>query len=241
MKILAIDTTANTASVAVLENVTLLALQTANAKNTHSEVLLPMIKSCLDSVKLTAADIDAFACSVGPGSFTGVRIGAATIKGLAFGTDKPCIGVSSLEALAENLNGFNGVVCPAMNARRGQVYSALFRMADGACTRLTEDDCVMADYVAELLSAYDEPVYFTGDGADLMRKATAENKSVRTTPELLLYQNGYSVGVCAYRKLMAGETGTDLALAPVYLRKPQAEREREVRLAAEAEKNEKGE
>lgn len=237
MKILSIDTTANTASVAVLEDTTLLALQTANAKNTHSEVLLPMIKSCLDSLKLTAADMDAFACSAGPGSFTGVRIGAATVKGLAFGTDKPCIGVSSLEALAENLNGFNGIICPAMNARRGQVYSAQFRMKDGVCTRLCEDDCVMADHVAEQLAAYDEPIYFTGDGAELMIKATAENKNVRPTPELLLYQNGYSVGVCAYRKLMAGEQGTDRELSPVYLRKPQAEREREERLAAEAQKN----
>ena len=241
MKILAIDTTANTASVAVLENTTLLALQTANAKNTHSEVLLPMIKACLDSVKLAAADMDAFACSSGPGSFTGVRIGAATVKGLAFGTDKPCIGVSSLEALAENLSGANGIVCPAMNARRGQVYAALFRMTDGVCQRLTEDDCVLATDVAEQLSAYDEPVYFTGDGAELMIKATAENKNVRKTPELLLYQNGYSVGVCAYRKLAAGETGTDRELAPVYLRKPQAEREREERLAAEAVNNGKEE
>ena len=239
MKILSIDTTANTASVAVLEDTTLLALQTANAKNTHSEVLLPMIKSCLDSLKLTAADVDAFACSAGPGSFTGVRIGAATVKGLAFGTEKPCVGVSSLEALAENMSGFNGVICPAMNARRGQVYSALFRMADGVCTRLTEDDCVLADRMAELLAAYDEPIYFVGDGADLMKKATAENKNVRSTPELLLYQNGYSVGVCAYRKILRGEAGDDRSIAPVYLRKPQAEREREERLAAEAQYNEK--
>ena len=237
MKILSIDTTANTASVAILEDTTLLALQTANAKNTHSEVLLPMIKACLDSLKLTATDMDAFACSVGPGSFTGVRIGTATIKGLAFGTDKPCVSVSSLEALAENMNGFNGIICPAMNARRGQVYSAIFRMENGVCTRLTEDDCVMADWMAEQLSVYDEPVYFVGDGAELMKKATAENKNVRSTPELLLYQNGYSVGACAYRKLVAGDTGTDRDLAPVYLRKPQAEREREERLAAEAQNN----
>lgn len=237
MKILSIDTTANTASVAVLEDTTLLALQTANAKNTHSEVLLPMIKSCLDSLKLTAAEMDAFACSAGPGSFTGVRIGAATIKGLAFGTDKPCVSVSSLEALAENMSGFNGIICPAMNARRGQVYSAIFRMADGVCTRLTEDSCEMADHMAELLSAYDEPIYFTGDGAELMKKATAENKNVRPTPELLLYQNGYSVGACTYRKLLRGETVDDRALTPVYLRKPQAEREREERLAAEARNN----
>ena len=237
MKILSIDTTANTASVAVLEDTTLLALQTANAKNTHSEVLLPMIKSCLDSLKLTAAEMDAFACSAGPGSFTGVRIGAATIKGLAFGTDKPCVSVSSLEALAENMSGFNGIICPAMNARRGQVYSAIFRMADGVCTRLTEDSCEMADHMAELLSAYDEPIYFTGDGAELMKKATAENENVRPTPELLLYQNGYSVGACAYRKLLRGETVDDRALTPVYLRKPQAEREREERLAAEAQNN----
>lgn len=238
MKLLAIDTTANTASVAVLEDTRLLALLTVNAKNTHSEILLPLIKSALDSLGLSPSHIDAFACSEGPGSFTGVRIGAATVKGLAFDTKKNCIGVSTLEALAENMAGFDGIVCAAMNARRNQLYTATFRVKDGVCQRLSEDACKMADEVARELEAYREPLYFVGDGADIGRAACGDRENLAPTPELLLYQNAYSVGVCAYRKLIAGETGTDLALAPKYLRKPQAEREREERLAAEQTKKE---
>ena len=233
MKLLAIDTTANTASVAVLEDVRMLALLTVNAKNTHSEILLPLIKSALDSLALSVADMDIFACAEGPGSFTGVRIGAATIKGLAFDTGKPCIGVSTLEALAENMVGFDGIVCAAMNARRNQVYTATFRVRNGACERLTEDACKMVDEVAKELEAYAEPLYFVGDGAEIAKGACGERENLADTPELLLYQNAYSVGVCAYRRQIAGEMGTDLALVPKYLRKPQAEREREERLAAE--------
>lgn len=230
MKILAIDSTANTSTVAVLENDTLLSLYTANIKNTHSESLLPMVKSVLEILKLTTEEIDAFAVSEGPGSFTGVRIGVATIKGLAFGRDKKCIGVSTIEALARNLEGFDGIVCPIMNARRGQVYTGAFLNGK----RILEDQCMLLCDLIPFLEKFGAPIYFVGDGYSLIEKM--ENELFRITPEQLRYQNAYSVGKVAYEKLCRGEFTTDNELRVEYLRKAQAEREREERL--EREKNE---
>ena len=121
MKILALDSTAHTSSVAILDDERLVALYTVNTDNTHSETLLPMIKSALLASDISIDEIDAFAASNGPGSFTGVRIGAATLKGLAFARDVKCVEVSTIEALSRNLDGVDGIVCPIMNARRGQV------------------------------------------------------------------------------------------------------------------------
>ena len=131
MIILALDSTAQTGSVALCRDEKLIASFTLNTGNTHSETLLPSVEAVLSLSDMTADDVDLFACAKGPGSFTGVRIGAATVKGLAFGKDKPSLGVSTLEALAYNLRGFSGILCPVMNARRSQVYNALFRAENG--------------------------------------------------------------------------------------------------------------
>lgn len=229
MRILAIDSTANTSTVAVLEDDRLLSLFSANIKNTHSETLLPMVKSVLDTLKLTTNDIDAFAVSEGPGSFTGVRIGVATVKGLAFGKDKMCVGVSTIEALAQNLEGFEGIVCPIMNARRGQVYTGAFLNGK----RIVEDQCMMLCDLIPVLEAYGVPIYFVGDGYSLIEKM--ENPLFAKTPEMLRYQNAFSVGKVAYAKLTRGEFTSDEGLRVEYLRKAQAEREREEKL--EREKN----
>ena len=224
MKILSLDASATTSSVAVLEDEKLLALYTANSGHTHSETLLPMIKSTIDTLKLSIDDIDAFALSNGPGSFTGVRIGASTIKGLAFGKDKICVEVSTIEALAENLEGFSGLICPVMNARRDQVYTGAFLNGK----RVLDDSCMQVSELIEIISKYDAPTYFVGDGYELL-----ENRGVKNfipTPEMLRYQNAYSVGKVAYRKIKEGKTTTDINLKIEYLRKPQAEREREERL-----------
>ena len=224
MKILALDSTANTSTVAVLEDEKLLSLYTANIKNTHSETLLPMVKSVLETLKLSVDDIDAFAVSEGPGSFTGVRIGVATIKGLAFGRDKKCVGVSTIEAMAQNLKGFGGIVCPIMNARRGQVYTGAFLNKE----RIVPDQCMLLCDLIPMLEKYGEPIYFVGDGYSLIENM--ENPLFQKTPEMLRYQNAYSVGSLAYEKLCKGEYVTDKGLRVEYLRKPQAEREREERL-----------
>ncbi|MBR4295303.1 MAG: tRNA (adenosine(37)-N6)-threonylcarbamoyltransferase complex dimerization subunit type 1 TsaB [Clostridia bacterium] len=226
MKILAIDSTAVVASCAVCEDERLLASFTLNNGNTHSENLLPMIESALNLLKLTPDDIDLFALSEGPGSFTGVRIGAATVKGLAFGKNKPCIGVSTLEALAYNLIGFDGIFCPVMNARRNQVYNALFECHGGNLQRLTPDRAISVEELEEELAKYSMPVYLTGDGDFLMLESKTKKSDYAFTPEPLRYQNGYSVAFCALSKFHAGDIKNDLALNPTYLRPSQAERTR---------------
>lgn len=223
MKILALDSTAITSTVAVLEDDKLLAINTANVNNKHSETLLPMIKALLESLDITIDDISVFAVSKGPGSFTGIRIGSATIKGLAFGKKKRCVGVSTIEALKENLDGFEGIICPIMNARRGQVYTGAFLNG----TRIIEDQCMLLKDLIPILESYGEPIYFVGDGYPLIERM--KNPSFRRTPEQLRYQNAYSVGKCAYEKLLKGEYTTDEGLRVDYLKKTQAEAEREER------------
>ena len=227
MKILSIDSTANTSTVALLENDKLLGIYTANTKNTHSETLLPMVKHLLSTLNVSIEQIDAYAVSNGPGSFTGVRIGVATVKGLAFGKDKKCVEVSTIEALAENLEGFNGIVCPIMNARRGQVYTGAFLNGE----RIIDDTCMMLNDLIPMLEKYNEPIYFVGDGYSLIENMQISNFKV--TPEMLRYQNAFSVGKIAYRKLQEELYTTDKALSVEYLRKPQAEREREEKLKEE--------
>lgn len=226
MKILALDSTAVVASCAVCEDEKLLASFTVNNGNTHSETLLPMVEASLNRLALTPNDIDLFALSEGPGSFTGVRIGAATIKGLAFGKDKPCACVSTLEALAYNLIGFRGIICPAMNARRNQVYTAIFECMNGDIKRLTEDMAISVTELEDMLDAYGMPIYLCGDGDFLLYESQTKRKDYAFVPEPLRYQSGYSVAVCALKKYNAGEAKTDLAVAPTYLRPSQAERTR---------------
>ena len=234
MKILAIDSTALVASVALCDDEKLLALCTVNNGNTHSETLLPSVEAVLSLGGMTADDVDLFACAKGPGSFTGVRIGAATVKGLAFGKDKPTLGVSTLEALAYNLRGFSGILCPVMNARRSQVYNALFRAENGKLQRLCPDRAISLSELSEELAAYgDTPVYLSGDGYDMTRAALTDC-NLQETPEELIYQSGYSVAMCALAAYEAGDRTTDAELVPTYLRLPQAERER-----LEKERNQK--
>ncbi len=227
MKILAIDSCMNTSTVAALEDERLLALYTVNTENTHSETLLPMIRDALSSAGINADEIDAYAVSYGPGSFTGVRIGVATVKGLAFGKNKPCVEVSTVEALAMNLDGFDGIICPVMNARRGQVYTGVFRNG----VRLMEDRCMMLDELIPILESYGEKIYFVGDGYELAKARNIKNMGY--TPEPLRYANGYSVGKIAYGKIKNSESVSDSDIRVNYLRKPQAEREREERLKLE--------
>ena len=234
MIILALDSTAQTGSVALCRDEKLIASFTLNTGNTHSETLLPSVEAVLSLGGMTADDVDLFACTKGPGSFTGVRIGAATVKGLAFGKDKPALGVSTLEALAYNLRGFSGILCPVMNARRSQVYNALFRAENGKLQRLCPDRAISLSELSEELAAYgDTPVYLSGDGYDMTRAALTDC-NLQETPEELIYQSGYSVAMCALAAYEAGDRTTDAELVPTYLRLPQAERER-----LEKERNQK--
>ena len=149
MILLALDSTENTATVALTRDRELLGQATLRAGLTHSETLLPLLETLRQGARLTYDDIDAFVTSAGPGSFTGVRIGAATVKGLAFAQNKPCLGVSACEALAYNLIGFDGLAVAVMDARRGQLYNAVFAVENGVLHRLTPDRVIAADALAE--------------------------------------------------------------------------------------------
>ena len=231
MKILSLDSTALVASVALCEDDKLLGEITLNNGNTHSETLLPMVEFLLQRLSMTADEIDLFAASQGPGSFTGVRIGAATIKGLAFATNKPCIGVSTLEALAYNLVGTDGLICPVMNARRKQVYTALFRCKNGAFERLLPDSAIAITELDEHLKQFSQPDYLVGDGYDITRELLTHEQI--STPERYRHQSAYSVAQIAYTAYQNGARTTDIQLSPTYLRLSQAERERAERQAVD--------
>lgn len=236
MYILSLDSTATAASVALCDDERMLSCTTIHNGNTHSQTLLPLIQDTLRQFNLHPGDVQMYACSAGPGSFTGVRIGVSTVKGLAFGTDTPCIGVSTLHALAYNLIGFNGLICPAMNARRSQVYNALFECSNGRLTRLCEDRAIALEELdAELSKSSIGPIYAVGDGYDLFyEKMHACASALCTTPHLLRLQNAYSVAQVALQAARAGSMGTADSLSPVYLRPCQAERERLERLRGQS-------
>ena len=235
MYILALDTTTPTASAAVWNDGALQGQYTIQT-TTHSTTILPMIESLLANLSLEIPDIDAMAVSAGPGSFTGVRIGVATLKGLAFSHQISCIGVSSLDSLAWNLSGFKGILCPVINARRGHVYTAQYS-SDGIHPpkRLTQDDLVPAAELAEILKTYGETVYAAGDGYAMLQNAMTDTV-LAETPEILRYPSGFSTACAAaalYQNAPDPSVFTEAALSPIYLRKSQAEREREERLAKE--------
>lgn len=236
MLILAIDTTAVTASAAaaLYENgcIKRFSLATVNNGLTHSETLFPLIDNALSTFGKTVSDVGLFAVAAGPGSFTGVRIGVSAVKGLAF-DGRPVASVSVLEALAENIGG-DGVICPLMDARRGVFYNALFKRENGVLTRLTPDRTVSAEALSAEAEQYGR-IYTCGDGADLYQSLHSGNGVSVPSTLCEIYQNALSVAVCAARQWERGEVITASALAPIYLRKPQAEREREERLKKEKE------
>lgn len=229
MKILSLDTTAEVCTAAICEDKKLIAEMTVNTGNTHSQTLLPVVEQLLKISETSFDDIDCYACSTGPGSFTGVRIGVATIKGIAYGKNKPCVSVSTLEALAYNLIGFDGIICPVMNARRNQVYNALFECKNSVLTRLCDDKALSIDELDEELSGINKPIYLVGDGYDItlcgLKKTNTES-----IPERLRVQSAYSVACCALEKYHIGQTLSDAEIAPIYLRPSQAERERNEKL-----------
>lgn len=229
MKILALDTTAEVCTAAICENTKLIAEMTVNTGNTHSQTLLPLIEQILKISETSLDEIDCFSCSTGPGSFTGVRIGVATVKGIAYGKNKPCVSVSTLEALAYNLIGYEGIICPVMNARRNQVYNALFECKNGNLTRLCDDRALSIEELDEELSSSEQMVYLVGDGYSITERGFNKTK-IGFVPERMRVQSAYSVACCALEKYNLGQTLTDGELVPIYLRPSQAERERNERL-----------
>lgn len=215
--ILSVDASAVTASCALTKGEEVISQEFVNAGLTHSETLLPMIKKVMGEHKYS--QLEAIAVTAGPGSFTGIRIGVATVKGLAFNDDVPCIPVSTLEAIAYNFTDENAVICAVMDARRMQFYNALFKVENGIVTRLCDDRAISIDDLRQELENY-ENVIAAGDGA----KLCFENlglKNVSLADEERRYQNGVGVSKAAKNK----EKISASALMPVYLRPSQAERE----------------
>ena len=230
MLILAFESSAKAASVALVRDGSLVSQYSQCSALTHSRTLLPMAEDMLKNAELTIGDVDLFAVAHGPGSFTGVRIGVSTVKGLAWAGGKPCVGVSTLEAMAWHGLAAGPYVCPVMDARRQQVYNALFEIRDGKPVRLTEDRPIALSELAPQLAALPSPVFLVGDGAGLTAKYLADaGIPFRLAPENLLWQSAWGVAMAAQDKT----PGTADALLPVYLRPSQAERERQERMNKE--------
>ena len=227
MKILALESSAVAASVALCEDETLIAQAFQNTGLTHSQTLLPLAEDLLKNCGLTMADMDLLAVAEGPGSFTGLRIGVAAAKGLAWGGELPCAGCSTLESMAWNLSGFEGEVCVAMDARRKQVYHARFRVDGAQPHRLTPDRAIsLEDLIAELQGT-ETTQLVVGDGAKLCYDAlTAAGIPAKLAPPNLRMQRAWGVARLALEKARNCQTITANDLAPVYPRLSQAERER---------------
>ena len=233
MKLLALETTAKAASCAVLEDGVPLATAWQATGLTHSRTLLPMVEDMLKNSELKLQDMDAIAVAAGPGSFTGLRIGIAGVKGLAWAADKPCIPVSTLEAMAWPLSHLEGIIVCAMDARRQQIYNAVFQAEGGTLTRLREDRAISLADAAEDVKTFSIPITIVGDGASLCHSYfIAQGIECKLAPPHLRQQSAVGVGMAATN---IGTNGTVSAqdLAPVYLRLSQAERERLARLNEE--------
>lgn len=232
MKILGVECTASPVSVALWDDGHLVAEYFLNQKITHSQTLLPMCENILKMSGVKISDIDYFAVTAGPGSFTGVRIGISAVKGLAQGLDKPCVPVSVLEAMANGMLMSDCYVCAAMDARCNQVYNALFKVSDGMVTRLCEDRALMIDeLIPELygLVEYDSqrPIFLVGDGAEMLNRVllSKEIDFVRMAPENVKLQRASGVCMVAEKLIAENKIVTAKELLPFYLRLPQAERE----------------
>ncbi len=225
MRILALESSAKTASVAILEDDLLLAEYTTNHKMTHSQTLLPMIDEMLSRIGVEPDTLDAIAVSCGPGSFTGLRIGSSTAKGLGQALNLPLIEVPTLEGLAYNLCGSDALICPVMDARRGNVYCALYsfdgdELVEHRATGLSE-----ADVLCDSLKETDRKVIFVGDAVALIReKLGQDSRYAYATAGNNTHRAG-SVAVAAAKRFLRGETVSAAQHAPDYLRPSQAERE----------------
>ena len=227
MLILAFETTAKAGSVALLEDGKLLAESYQNTGLTHSQTLMVMAEDMLKAAGKKVSDLTAVAVAEGPGSFTGVRIGVAAAKGLSWGGELPCYGVSTLEAMASTLGVWQGYVCPVMDARRSQVYNTLFYVNHGKMERLKEDRAIALSDLAEELKTLEGPIFLVGDGSNLTYNTLCDAiPELILPPEHRMHQRASGVALAAAKKIAAGETGDAAAMTPNYLRLSQAERER---------------
>ena len=227
MLILAFETSAKAGSVALLDDTKLLGESYNNTGLTHSQTLMVMAEDLLKQCGKTVSDVTAVAVAEGPGSFTGVRIGVAAAKGFAWGGQLPCYGVSTLESMAETLGVYEGHVCACMDARRNQVYNAIFLAEDGKLERFSEDRAIALSDLQTELEHIDGPIFLVGDGAALTYNTLKDAvPSLILPPEHRMHQRASGVAIVAAKEMAAGASGDANALTPNYLRLSQAERER---------------
>ena len=230
MLTLAFESSAKAASAALVRDGELFAQSIQCSGLTHSRTLLPMAEDMLKNTGVSLKDVDLIACAHGPGSFTGIRIGIATVKGLSWALEKPCTGVSTLEAMAWHGVSAGGTVCAVMDARRNQVYHAMFRIQNGAPVRLTEDRALSLEELGRETEEIDESVFLVGDGSKITAAYFSANGIPwREAPSNLVMQSAWGVAMAAQGKT----AGNADSLLPIYLRLSQAERERQARLASE--------
>lgn len=225
MLILSVDSSATPASVCLYDN-KVLAEYYINTKLTHSQTLVAMIESVLQITGVKAEDIDLYAVNSGPGSFTGVRIGVSAVKGMAYAQNKPCVAVSTLHSMAYHFLTDNAVICACMDARRHQVYNALFKITDGRVEQIRDDRAISVEALVDELKAIKDRVILVGDGAELVCNSCTELKNIVLAPDNLRYQRASSVAMIADVAARSEKTISAAALMPSYLRLSQAERER---------------
>ena len=234
MLILAFETTAKACSAALHDGKALLAESVQNSGLTHSQTLMVMAEDLLKVCGKSAADVTALAVAAGPGSFTGVRIGVSAAKGFAWGAEKPVYGVSTLESMARWLGVWSGYVCCCMDARRSQVYNAIFRVENGELKRISEDRAIALSDLKTELQYLDGPIYLVGDGAALAHKTLYQDiPALILPPEHRRHQRASGVALAALAAMERGESADGAALQPNYLRLSQAERERMEKLQAQ--------
>lgn len=228
MRILALDSSGLVATVAILEDEQILAEYTVNYKKTHSQTLLPMLDEIVKMIEFDLNTLDAIAVAGGPGSFTGLRIGAATAKGLGLALNKPLIHIPTVDGLAYNLYGVDGIICPMMDARRNQVYTGVYRFKDGVFRVVEEQMAISVEELIEKLNAYDEQVTFLGDGVPVYKKQLVEGMQTEYyfAPAHMNRQRASAVGALGMEYFREGRIETATEHRPDYLRLSQAERER---------------
>lgn len=232
MRILSVDTATECATCSVIDDKKLLGEISFNNKKQHSVILMPMIDNMLKTLNIDLASIDGYVISKGPGSFTGLRIGMSVIKGLSQGTNKPFVSVSSLDALAFNMAYTSGLICPMLDALRGNVYTAIYEFNDSKLVKLTDYMIISIGELIALVKTYDKNICFIGDAVSLHTEILKENfDNPYFAPTHLNVVKASSLGELGLELLKDGACDDLYTSSPIYLRKPQAEREYEKKLA----------
>lgn len=229
MRILALDSSGLVATVAIIEEEQTIAEYTVNYKKTHSQTLLPMLDEIVRMTEFDLSTVDAIAISGGPGSFTGLRIGAATAKGLGLALNKPLIHIPTVDGMAYRMYGCQGLICPMMDARRNQVYTGIYRWEEGVFRVVEPQMAISVQELIEKLNQYGEPVTFLGDGVPVYQAQLNEGLKVTfdIAPPYMNRQSAAAVGALGIKYYQEGKIETAMEHRPDYLRLSQAERERE--------------